>query len=323
MPMPTNTWKYLLGGACIVIVVVVVVILAATGVFTKKTDSVCPDNCSNKGTCTNGICTCNTGYSGVNCSTPLGCVDNCSNKGTCTNGICTCNTGYSGVNCSTPVCLDNCSNKGTCNNGICTCNTGYSGDNCSTSSGGANNFVPPDNNTGSDSTPPINQEKMIRLYLDTDFNSEANSKPLMAGMETILAKYNVSKYDFLWKSMKVEDGTKIMFSRYIGGGNTRHSFAVGKYNVKNLEDWVRTYARISGTGNWGYGSLTIDRFGTYETNDIFIKILNDAEWEAAIISENAGCNSLMSSWNSSSPGKYSAADCESINLNTFKTVYTM
>ena len=132
----SNTWKYIFlgGGILLVIAIIVVIILWQLKIIFKP--KVCPDNCSGNGSCSNGICTCNTGFSGTNCSTKV-CPDNCSGKGSCSNGICTCNKGYTGTNCSKesviPVvpCQDNCSNNGVCNNGICTCNTGFSGANCS------------------------------------------------------------------------------------------------------------------------------------------------------------------------------------------------
>lgn len=206
-------------------------------------------------------------------------------------------------------------------------------------SGGANVFVSPVDNTNintdsaaatpSTTTPsattpiaatPISGLKMISLYKEPNFGGVP--KPLAPGGSAKLAVHENGKYVFVWKSMKVEPGTKIMFSRYIGGGNTRHSFAVGQFNVTDLEDWLRTYDRISGTGNWGYGSLTIDRFDTYQTEPIHIAVLNDADWIAAINAENAACNGLMTEWNKYTPGRYSSADCASVNPSTFSEVYT-
>lgn len=73
----------------------------------------CPSNsCSGHGTCSRGICNCDTGYAGVICDGcaagyigyPM-CVDDpcdpdpCYGHGTCTGGICTCDAQYSGQNC--------------------------------------------------------------------------------------------------------------------------------------------------------------------------------------------------------------------------------
>lgn len=62
----------------------------------------------------------------------------CLNGGSCTDGVCKCPTGYSGVLCEDePVVVDPCANVvcqngGTCNNGTCSCPTGYEGTNCET-----------------------------------------------------------------------------------------------------------------------------------------------------------------------------------------------
>jgi len=207
--------------------------------------------------------------------------------------------------------------------------------------GGANVFTPPGDDPKSDPTTdptpasdgategsstatptpvPVNKIKMARLYAATDYAGD--DKPLLPGMSTILATVSGGKYVFKWKSMKIEVGTKIMFSRSTGGGNTRHSFAVGQFNVDDLEDWVRSYDRISGTGNWGYGSLTIDRLGTYQSNPIYIKILNDPEWLGEIKKEQAGCVHLMRAWGGASKG-YPDSTCDSVNKNTFGGVYTI
>ena len=57
----------------------------------------------------------------------------CQNGGTCSNGSCSCPTGYSGTLCETkkdPCANVTCQNGGTCNNGYCNCPTGYSGTYC-------------------------------------------------------------------------------------------------------------------------------------------------------------------------------------------------
>ena len=213
-----------------------------------------------------------------------------------------------------------------------------------TGASGANTFVPPvDNtniNTGKSTTPsidgavtvqtaptPINLLKMVSLYPEPKFMVGGVSGLAGAagapGKKFQLAHHENGKYVFDYKSMKVDPGVKIMFSRYIGGGNTRRSFAVGQYNVPDMESWIRSYDRISGGGNWGYGSLTLDRFDTYQTEPIFMYVLSDAEWADAISAENAACNGLMVAWNKYSPGKYSEADCKTINAVTFGQVYTM
>jgi hypothetical protein len=75
-------------------------------------DPCIPDPCSGHGTCQpgSGTCSCNAGWSGPNCQTPVNsCTSNPCVHGTCTNSdgggyTCDCaGTGYTGANCDVPV----------------------------------------------------------------------------------------------------------------------------------------------------------------------------------------------------------------------------
>jgi len=96
----------------------------------KKT---CPKDCSAQGVCSdNGVCTCNAGFRGDDCSKKT-CPKDCSGQGQCLdNGVCTCNAGFRGEDCSKKTCPNDCTKKGYCSeNGVCTCNTGFRGEDCS------------------------------------------------------------------------------------------------------------------------------------------------------------------------------------------------
>jgi len=55
----------------------------------------CPLNCSNHGSCINGICKCALGHDGQDCATLTCALQNdCSGHGNCTAGICICEAGY-------------------------------------------------------------------------------------------------------------------------------------------------------------------------------------------------------------------------------------
>jgi hypothetical protein len=98
----------------------------------------CPNACSGHGTCSNGVCNCDSGYYTQDCST-LGCpTPTCSGNGRCKFEVippyCECGTGYWGDNCdyqcpggaSSP-----CSNRGKCElNGTCTCLSPFYGSAC-------------------------------------------------------------------------------------------------------------------------------------------------------------------------------------------------
>lgn len=99
----------------------------------KPEDPCKPNPCLNGGTCSNGKCSCPTGFKGDKCQTPDPCTPNpCQNGGTCTDGKCSCPPGYSGDKCEIKdPCIPNpCQNGGTCDNGACTCPNGYTGSNC-------------------------------------------------------------------------------------------------------------------------------------------------------------------------------------------------
>lgn len=61
----------------------------------------CPDNCNGRGTCVSGTCSCEVGWTGDACGSPIPeCPNNCSQAGTCSNGVCTCEIGYFLDDCS-------------------------------------------------------------------------------------------------------------------------------------------------------------------------------------------------------------------------------
>ena len=124
----------------IVLPIILVIIGVIIGVvFLTKTPEVkkCTSNCSGNGTCdSSGICKCNLGYTGTDCSVQAvkKCPTNnaslvCSGNGTCNSGICTCNSGYTGTDCAAQLIsfcsAPNkmiCSGEGKCTDNKCVCN---------------------------------------------------------------------------------------------------------------------------------------------------------------------------------------------------------
>ena len=100
----------------------------------------CPANCSfpEGGFCDvgSGVCFCNRGWQGSDCSEELPCrVANCSNHGTCVRGACQCELGSHGDACELNTCPHHChasAGRGRCVLGTCACEHGWSGASCST-----------------------------------------------------------------------------------------------------------------------------------------------------------------------------------------------
>lgn len=84
----------------------------------------CPNDCSGRGTCKGGVCTCEAGFALPDCA-HLSCKNGCSGNGICDNGKCMCANGFGGDDCSKKLCPNLCSGRGTCDhtNGTCTCDS--------------------------------------------------------------------------------------------------------------------------------------------------------------------------------------------------------
>ncbi|KAM9984476.1 hypothetical protein ACTFIZ_004180 [Dictyostelium cf. discoideum] len=127
--------------------------IVSISTHTVSTNDVqCPNGCANNitnGICDmySGLCICNRGYYGQDCSfASLTCSSNsntpiCSGNGICnsTNGECLCNPGYQSSDCSIPLlnCPSEnksiCSGFGKCNGltGVCTCDDNHQSSDCS------------------------------------------------------------------------------------------------------------------------------------------------------------------------------------------------
>jgi len=95
-----------------------------------------PDSCSFNGTCdpATGLCTCNKGYRGDDCS-EKGCggEPECSGHGLCNlaSSQCECANGWRGAICSLVTCPEACGEHGKCGElGTCECELGWKGDTC-------------------------------------------------------------------------------------------------------------------------------------------------------------------------------------------------
>ncbi|ODN02024.1 Teneurin-a [Orchesella cincta] len=98
----------------------------------------CADpTCSEHGSCYDGKCLCNEGWSGILCNVPdtllAKCIPDCSSRGEfdAASGRCLCQKPYVGPNCMEVACDKECGQNGFCNaEGKCECKPGWSGDHC-------------------------------------------------------------------------------------------------------------------------------------------------------------------------------------------------
>ncbi|KAM5147930.1 tenascin-N isoform 1-T2 [Mantella aurantiaca] len=89
----------------------------------------CPGNCGGNGVCIDGVCQCAEGFSGDDCSIKK-CAYDCGKFGTCVNGVCVCIEPYSGPACRKKKCPVDCSPHGKCVDGVCQCAEGFTGLDC-------------------------------------------------------------------------------------------------------------------------------------------------------------------------------------------------
>ncbi|XP_078406450.1 tenascin isoform X1 [Cetorhinus maximus] len=94
------------------------------------TEPDCPENCNERGTCVNGKCLCEEGFTGEDCSIEVSCPNDCSDQGRCINGVCHCFSGYTGEDCGQELCQFDCGEYGTCANGVCVCDESHTGEDC-------------------------------------------------------------------------------------------------------------------------------------------------------------------------------------------------
>jgi len=99
-----------------------------------STNITCPNNCSNKGSCTEYGCECDPGWFSSDCSIETKCKMNCNNHGLCEDYYCKCFPGYYGDYCQGIIdCKNNCTAgvQGECqDSGECLCFDGYYGEDC-------------------------------------------------------------------------------------------------------------------------------------------------------------------------------------------------
>jgi hypothetical protein len=98
----------------------------------------CPFQCNDNGNCIDEVCQCYPEFTGQYCQTNV-CPGACYGNGNCDllSGMCACNDGYYGIDCSQKECAsdEECGLGGNCpldvHPSVCECTTGFTGDDCS------------------------------------------------------------------------------------------------------------------------------------------------------------------------------------------------
>jgi hypothetical protein len=106
-------WKVILFAILMMIFLSVGIwLIASWPRYNNTPPNICPKDCTNRGQCIQGLCTCYIGFAGTDCGIQCpGKVDPCPDKtpcycsghGTCsiTDGKCFCKNGWSGDDCNT------------------------------------------------------------------------------------------------------------------------------------------------------------------------------------------------------------------------------
>jgi hypothetical protein len=174
---------------------------------------------------------------------------------------------------------------------------------------------------------PVALTKTIRLYLGLNFVSDATSVVPPLGKKVKIARGGSGQLAFGVKSMKVDPGVKIRFIAEVDGSPTfvTYSFAVGQYNIPDLEKWLRGYDAISGVD--GHGTLGLSKPQVLPYS-IYVQYLPEDEWISLIEAQRKLCSDkLIVEIGRHPPSRSdwlkSKSKCSDITPDTFGKAYAM
>jgi hypothetical protein len=170
-----------------------------------------------------------------------------------------------------------------------------------------------------EAAPPVEAE-LPAIHLFSEKNFQGQKTTLVPGMRALLAEFKVGSWNFLWKSMQVHPGIKLIFARSTGGGRNARGYAVGYKNVADIEGYMRSVPIIGSNYSIDTGvGLERDFGGKYEP--VYIMVADDDLWKAMQQDTHQGCLKTVEAWNRSKPGAYNASYCNSSDpSNLAKTV---
>ncbi len=198
------------------------------GIQSCETDNCSTIDCSGNGSCFDGSCLCEEGWTGADCSIPETADPcdgiTCSNNGICISGDCLCDDGWTGADCSTPVAdaCDGvtCSGNGTCVSGVCECNLGYVGTDCSiklTSLIAGTWNVDESCTTGTDaytSTITADATDATKFYIDNiyNFGSQQGINAADATVQAVITSSTGNSFNFIVPGQNFASNTLSNFS---------------------------------------------------------------------------------------------------------------
>lgn len=139
--------------------------------------------------------------------------------------------------------------------------------------------------------PPVKMsESRVELYTEKDFGGEMTL--LRPGMKRELARMNPDKtLTWSYQSMKLTQGTYLMFQASVGGSNDR-GFAVGKYDVPDMFEFIKMYDNI-----YNQQGIFMDR--NYWARPFYIKHLTPQQWNDERQKKHEDCIDTTLAWDRS------------------------
>jgi hypothetical protein len=172
-----------------------------------------------------------------------------------------------------------------------------------------------------ESAPPSESEiPAIHLFSEKGYQGEKIT--LIPGMRALLAEHKVGSWQFLWNSMRVSPGIKLVFARDAGGGHTARGYATGHKDVVDIEAYMRSVPSIGTNYSIDTGvGLERDFGGVYQP--VYLMVVSDADWKAMQQETHNACLRTIQAWNQSSPGRYQTSYCDKSNPASLSQTITL
>jgi hypothetical protein len=171
----------------------------------------------------------------------------------------------------------------------------------------------------------------VELYSKKDF--EGDMYLLRPGMKIEFARMNGDKtLTWTYQSMKITSGTFLMFKASVSGSNDR-GFAVGKYDVPDMFEFIKAYDNI-------YNQQGIFMDSNYWARPFYMKHLTPQDWNDERQKKHEDCINTTLAWDRSDKARdtpnlrynteekrlayceYAAPESNDANITGFKSGFT-